>query len=418
MSELLLIVNKTVIFLYYILGSILLLIKGSLMFNSSVSNPPMRIIFCVIIISQLVACISSNSGEDAGNGVSLGDKGQLLFKSFKAGDVQWVEVGDLLPTQMNIGQKQNDYKLARWQKEPEKLFEELCETYGMRDKVENFEESMASALDVASFECYQPREDKEGPLTADQNGQLRAMANVTPVYVAPNGELYLTDGHHTNSRFYDMVGGGTRVPVLVNIVENLSDLESMGEFWDQMVIRGNAYLFDNGEAITYSELPRELGQKGTDNVNGMGNDHFRAVTYYTRDIGWDNGEAENIPFLEYMWAEEFRPIFDISGTETIEEYVQIVLDIANFMVILPDYYLLGTSGKTTLELGKLSEVTYDSAQEVIENIICEWDEDNANEGELELGKLGWAFYNQGIAIEDFPAPCNNLNDYSDRYDLI
>jgi len=376
---------------------------------------PLKTILSVLIVSQLVACQSVNSNQEVA--AFEVTKGQEAFKNFEEGDLEWVALGDLVPTQMNIGLKQNAYKLARWEKEPEKMFEELCETYGMRGSVVDFNEVTANAHEPDSFQCKQPR-NKEGQLTKDATGQLRAMDAITPVYVAPNGELYLTDGHHTNSRFHDMQGGGKHLPVLVKVVKNLSALESMDQFWVFMNSNNNVYLLDNGQAINYTDLPKNLGAKGPHNLQGMGNDEFRAVTYYTRDIGWDKGEAASVPFLEYYWAEEVRPRFTITGDESITEYAQIVLNIANYMVDLTDDHPLGDSGKNTKELGKMDALPFDSVQDVIETTICEWDKEKAAEGKMKLGKLGWAFYKQGIAIENFPVPCNEPSAYKQRYDLL
>lgn len=371
----------------------------------------------MLITSQLVACQSVNKKHHHTVSIELGDKGQQAFKYLKVGDIEWVTIGDLLPTQMNIGQKQNAYKLARWQKEPQKKFEALCESFGMRAKVKHFDPLSANVHDPNSFKCAEPRKNKEGPLKKDKNGQWRATELMTKVYVAPNGELYLIDGHHANSRFHDMSGGGPDVPVLVNVVGNLSELQSMNQFWLQMVEQGNAYLFNNGRAVSYFALPRSLGLKSVHNAKGMSDDKFRSIAYYTCDVGWDKKKAQSIPFIEYYWAEAYRSHFNIEGTETIQAYSQLVLDISRYTISLPDSYPLGDAGKNTKALGKREQISFDSVQDVIEAMVCEWDEKKAANGKMKLGKLGWAFYQQGVAIKDFPAPCNNPDSYAKRYDV-
>ncbi|USD62327.1 ParB/Srx family N-terminal domain-containing protein [Vibrio sp. SCSIO 43140] len=370
----------------------------------------------LLFASLLVGCNSSNN-----NGVTpLGQKGKVEHLAFSAGEVHWVTVGDLMPTQKTIGLLQNDYKLGRWQLEEEKLFEEFCETYGLRDSVDYYDDN-SDFNDPESFKCKEPRES-DGVISEDQNGDERIMDWINTVIVGPDGALYLTDGHHTFSRFHDMADGGKETKVLVRVEDNYAfDVDNnsltMDAFWQKMQETKNVYLLDNGVAINPVDLPKDLGEANDENPNGLVNDDYRALVYYTRDIGWDKGDAESIPFLEYYWAEELRDIIRVDDADTIEKYVQAVLDASRYMVSLPSYYVLGDSGKTTAELGQLSELGISDTQGAIEEIICEWDQDNAAEGKLKLGKLGWAFYQSGTDIEDFPFPCNNLRDYENRYDL-
>ncbi|PMH46148.1 hypothetical protein BCU68_08735 [Vibrio sp. 10N.286.49.B3] len=367
-----------------------------------------------LVVAGLLAGCNSSSNNDSG--VSLGEKGKAEHFDFSTGDVHWVTVGDLMPTQMNQGQLQNDYKLGRWQLEEEKRFEEFCETYGLRDSVEFFNDD-SDFNDITSFECKEPR-DKDGVISEDQHGTERIMSWINTVIVGPDGALYLTDGHHTFGRFHDMHDGGKDTNVLVRVQDNFSDSASMDVFWEKMQETKNVYLYDNGQSIEPSALPKDLGLQGEDNERGLGNDDYRALVYYTRDIGWDKGESESIPFLEYYWAEELRNKIKVEGMDnSIEDYVQVVLDASKYMSALPEYYVLGDSEKTVAELGQISELEFTNTQSVIEEIICEWDEEDAEDGKLKLGKLGWAFYNTGTNIEDFPAPCNSVDDYKERYNL-
>lgn len=375
-----------------------------------------KTVLALIVTGMLAGCMSSNDNKD----ITLSEKGKEEHLSFVVGDVHWVTVGDLMPTQRTLGLRQNDYKLGRWQLEQEKLFEEFCETYGLRDSVDYFDED-SDFNDPDSFVCKDPRES-DGEISEDQNGDERIMSWINPVIVGPDGALYLTDGHHTFSRFHDMEDGGKDTKILVRVEENFAfdangNRSDMATFWHEMQETKNVYLFDNGNAIKPSDLPKDLGAVTAENPRGLINDDYRALVYYTRDIGWHKGSAESIPFLEYYWAEELRDIIRVDGTDSIEDYVQVVLDASRYMVSLPSYYVLGDSGKTTTELGQLPELEFNNTQSIIEEIICEWDEDDAEDGKLKLGKLGWSFYNTGTDIEDFPYPCNNLSDYENRYDL-
>ncbi|WP_394154820.1 ParB/Srx family N-terminal domain-containing protein [Vibrio maritimus] len=371
----------------------------------------------LVLASLLVGCNSSSNNDGV---VPLGEKGKEEHLTFAAGEVHWVNVGDLMPTQKTLGLLQNGYKLGRWQLEEKKLFEEFCETYGMRDSVEYYDEN-SDFNDPDSFKCKEPRES-DGLISEDQNGDERIMDWINTVIVGPDGALYLTDGHHTFSRFHDMTDGGKATRVLVRVEDNYvfdadNNRLTMDAFWQKMQETKNVYLFNNGDAINPSELPKDLGEASAANPRGLINDDYRALVYFTRDIGWDKGDAESVPFLEYYWAEELRNVIQVDGADTIEKYVQVVLDASRYMVSLPNYYVLGDSGKTAAELGQLPELAITDTQGIIEEAICEWDEDDAADGKLKLGKLGWAFYEAGTDIADFPYPCNNLSDYENRYDL-
>lgn len=54
--------------------------------------------------------------------------------TFAKGELRWAKVGDLRPTQALIGYDQVNYKLGRYQAEPQKMYEEICESYGAGEK--------------------------------------------------------------------------------------------------------------------------------------------------------------------------------------------------------------------------------------------------------------------------------------------
>ncbi|WP_052131807.1 ParB/Srx family N-terminal domain-containing protein (plasmid) [Vibrio coralliilyticus] len=350
---------------------------------------------------------------------TLGPKGHVEYLGYTADEVHQVPLGDLMPTQKTLGGLQNDYKLGRWSVTPIKAFEALCESAGLRDKLAQYDErSRLSAPE--SFTCDAPR-DKDGMVTLDQEGVPRLMDAINTVIVGPDGTLYLTDGHHTFSRFHDIAQRGINIPVVVRVEANWAfdkahQRSNMADFWRRMEDAHRAYLFDRGQAILPSALPSDLGARSANNPTGLSNDDYRALVYFTRGIGWDKGAALAIPFLEYYWAEELRGTLQVTGQESLDEYVQLVLDASKLMVSLPDDYPLGSSGKTAAELGQL-DVMAATQQDLIETLVCEWDADKARTGKLKLGKLGWAFYHRGTAIEDFPEPCNALSAYKQRYDL-
>ncbi|WP_267410489.1 ParB-like protein [Pantoea sp. GM_Pan_4] len=53
-----------------------------------------------------------------------------LPPDIKAGEIVQVELAQLHPTQAAIGYRQLDYKQHRYQADPEKLFDDYCESMG------------------------------------------------------------------------------------------------------------------------------------------------------------------------------------------------------------------------------------------------------------------------------------------------
>lgn len=57
------------------------------------------------VVAGLLAGCSSNSSE---SNITLGEKGKEEYLRFNAGEVHWVTVGDLMPTQKTIA----NYRMA------------------------------------------------------------------------------------------------------------------------------------------------------------------------------------------------------------------------------------------------------------------------------------------------------------------
>ena len=82
------------------------------------------------------------------------------------------------------------YKLGRYQFDREKMFDEVCEANGQKG-VENISVN-ASPNNPSSFTCQ---------LTVGKRKQ-----DMKTVVIAPDGDYYLTDGHHTFNVFYGNAG--------------------------------------------------------------------------------------------------------------------------------------------------------------------------------------------------------------------
>ncbi|AXA71721.1 ParB/Srx family N-terminal domain-containing protein [Achromobacter insolitus] len=233
----------------------------------------------------------------------------------KPGDVIQVRIEELHPTQAAIGYDQIYYKLGRWQGDFErptwadkpvqqldylnrtvgKKFDDYCEDMGGTERAQAFQtiaEARAARLDLpATYAC------KDAPGTH--------AANLKTVVVGWDGNLYLTDGHHTFSSLREIADGGPKLPVWVKVDANYSSLPNATAFWQRMVDERRAWLRDGqNQPITVDQLPARLGLPNAQEAGGMQEDRYRSLVYFTRDIAYSNG---NLPeFAEFLWGDWLR----------------------------------------------------------------------------------------------------------------
>jgi len=233
----------------------------------------------------------------------------------KPGDVIQVRIEELHPTQAAIGYDQIYYKLGRWQGDFErptwadkpvqqldylnrtvgKKFDDYCEDMGGTERAQAFQtiaEARAARLDQpATYAC------KDAPGTH--------AANLKTVVVGWDGNLYLTDGHHTFSSLREIADGGPKLPVWVKVDANYSSLPNATAFWQRMVDERRAWLRDGqNQPITVDQLPARLGLPNAQEAGGMQEDRYRSLVYFTRDIAYSNG---NLPeFAEFLWGDWLR----------------------------------------------------------------------------------------------------------------
>ncbi|KWF24707.1 ParB/Srx family N-terminal domain-containing protein [Burkholderia pseudomultivorans] len=211
------------------------------------------------------------------------------WQTARAGDLLDVTLGDLHPTQGAIGYDQIYYKLGRYELQPDKKFDDFCADEGLGGVASSGYTAQSTLRDTASYACT----------TTDANARERSVLN--PVVIGPNGDtLYLTDGHHGLSTYYETPDGGPALHVHVVVKDNLSAY-SGDAFWQQMQSRGYLRLKDgDGQPITTAQLPTGLGLK-----LGMTNDRYRSLVYFTRDIGYSK-PAQATDYLEFYWADWLR----------------------------------------------------------------------------------------------------------------
>lgn len=297
--------------------------------------------------SSSSATVSSSSASSASS-ASSSVAATGAWASASAGTVLAVKLSDLKPTQGALGYDQIYYKLGRYELVPSKKFDDFCADEGLTGVATYATTSTLS--DSTSFTC------------TVTDTSLRDTTVLGTAVIGPNGDsLYLTDGHHGLSTYYELSDGGPSLVVHVLVKANFSAYTGSA-FWDQMTANHYVWLKDgNDQSITTAQLPTGLGLK-----NGLQNDPYRSLVYFTRDVGYSKptGAAD---FLEFYWAEWLRSqtAYSLSAysTSTLNSattnpasdtgYLGAVWNASLLMVAATDPII---ASKTGADLGKLSSI--------------------------------------------------------------
>lgn len=288
----------------------------------------------------------------------------------QAGDLLQAPLNDFHPTQPAIGYDQIYYKLGRYAKNldvPNKIFDDWCEDMGADSTVKVSKGGIITATshidDASTFNC-------KNPVGTD-------LTKMKSAVVGPNGQLYLTDGHHSFTSYWEAgslpapagqtIGGGQNTKVWVKITANFSNSKTMDEFWQRMKDSKNVWLKDgstaNNDSITAAQLPTQLG------LNQFHNDPYRALIYFTRDIGYSQPSG-GTEFLEFYWENWLRTQADLKALVTttsqinsagsanadFNTYLGAVNTVSTAMVsaTLAGGVLVEADGKTAAALGGLT----------------------------------------------------------------
>ncbi|MGP9802975.1 ParB-like protein [Rheinheimera sp. NSM] len=227
----------------------------------------------------------------------------LAQPQWQANTVIETTLGQLQPTQSVIAHEQVNYKLALYRHNRRALFADLCESAGWGKKVSFTAESTPDKPD--SYSCDNAGKHK------------RKLQQLKTAVLGPDKQLYLTDGHHSFSAFYDMPQGGADFPVTVLITAEYHEADPAA-FWRRLQQQGNAWLYNAaGKPVTYQQLPTSLGRAGLEN------DPYRAALYFLHGGVWAKPEPA-IPFVEFYWAQYLRqqPGLQFPGYYSAAEYLQ------------------------------------------------------------------------------------------------
>lgn len=305
------------------------------------------------------------------------------------GQVLQVKIQELHPTQGAIGYDQIYYKLGRWQGDfnrptwlnhPDNQLDYLKRTVGK--KFGDYCEDMG-AVDLAKDSLtsidalHNARLDQPGSFACtDAYGSHTE--NLKTVVIGFDGDLYLTDGHHSFSALREIPDGGDALPVWVKVDANYSDLDSAQAFWQKMTAERKTWLRNgSNKEITPAELPTRLGLQHANEAGGIENDPYRSLVYFSRNIGYKNGSLPE--FAEFYWANWLRDQVNLAHYQTIatpsnkaqvlaastlkkdlsanasdsqDSYAAAVRDAALLMGTVPSTQSI-TDGKTANELGQI-----------------------------------------------------------------
>lgn len=289
--------------------------------------------------SSAVSSPSSSTNPTSGGAACAAQN--TRYCSAEIGDLIDTTLGELHPTQPSLGYDELFYRLGRYTlgKNPNAVLDAWCATNGQKGlKSAN---AGATLGNPSSFTC----EMAVGSETPE------SIAPMKTAVVGPGGQLYLTDGHHTLTSFWEAPGGGPTTHVRLNIAGNLSNLAPEA-FWRTMQTNGWTWLQDvNGNPITPNQLPANLGLKQ------FANDKYRGVLYFARNIGYRQDD-NSPPFQEFYWAQWLRGQTDPSlqpdnfDLASLSPYLTLVGNIAKAIVALPDSAQIA-NGRTAHDLNKL-----------------------------------------------------------------
>ncbi|AGK48462.1 parB-like nuclease family protein [Burkholderia thailandensis MSMB121] len=294
---------------------------------------------------------TTNAGSNADTPPPTPAPAPGKWRNARTGDMLDVALGELHPTQGALGYDQIHYKLGRYERQPDRKFDDFCADEGLGGIAPDGYTAQSTLRDAASYAC-----------ATSAGARDRTVLN--PVVIGPNGDtLYVTDGHHGLSTYYETPDGGAALRVHVVVKDNLGDYSGPA-FWQQMQSRGYTRLKDgNGRPIAPDQLPAGLGLK-----LGMQDDRYRSLVYFTRDIGYAK-PAQATDYLEFYWADWLRQqpeTFSLAGYDLARAgatdpdpakadtgYLNAVWNASARMVASTDPVI---DGKTGADLGRADQI--------------------------------------------------------------
>ena len=328
-------------------------------------------------------------------------KDQIAYKVGRFDGVVWPSG---IPSRVN-----GKLVAGRWFSDDQKLFEDAAETNGQTARSGQDDKTIVDRKDARGRKA-RPGNPTPGTRhaysvtfegSASSNGKAVWPGNnredLKTVIRGPDSKFYLTDGHHASVMFSTIKRGGNRGRRIneftlyfvldqdyTGLVDKNNNGSAMDEFWVAAANKNQVWLkILNTVDHRYDYLPGVKGSASRYQVHSVdlakfkgalparikdkefADDPYRGILYYCRGIGWDKpteGDAKGLPFLEFYWAEEIqegiregRIELDLSNYDltSLERYLEAVRAISEWMAHLPSGELIGTSGFTATQMGRL-----------------------------------------------------------------
>ncbi len=223
----------------------------------------------LVLLVLLSACKTNDDSALRADELSMSPVAPCGIKS-QAGDFCSVDLATVHPTQFAVGLKEVEQKQAKYHQLP----------------------------------------------TAEAKAEaLRADPGIA--VIGPRGEPYLIDHHHLfRALLQEHVARG-----FVKIADNFADL-GVGEFWRLLDSKGLVFPYDeNGKGpLPPEKFPTTLAE--------LKDDPYRTLAGLVTARG--GFTKETVPFLEFRWAQYFRPLVAIGeGDAGMETAVQAALAISH-----------------------------------------------------------------------------------------
>ncbi|MDN2702781.1 ParB/Srx family N-terminal domain-containing protein [Janthinobacterium sp. SUN100] len=231
-----------------------------------------RIPALLLALACIAAFLPPALARDAAVAPALSARQQALMATVTGSAahprILQVRLDELHPTQPAIGYDQVYYKLGRYATEEKhiadiakpKKFADLCEANGQGDV-------LPGTANVAGATLATPPPGYRCKAAVGSRPD-----DMKTVVIGPRGTVYLTDGHHTFSTFWDADGGRNhQLKVWVKVSDNFSALGETA-FWARMRAENKVWL-KNGrnQAITPQQLPSAIG------LASLGDDPYRSL---------------------------------------------------------------------------------------------------------------------------------------------
>lgn len=247
-----------------------------------------------------------------------------------------VKASAIHPTQPAIGKAEVAYDLAHYRQKPRALFDDFCKGEGA-GKAADFSDTSTLAIPT-SFRCSKP---------AGTHPE-----EVKSAVIAPDGQVYLTDGHHSVSALRASTPDAD-ITLSLRITDDLRHLPSMAAFWEYLQQHHLVWLVGPMGNITPQELPAQVG------IDTLQDDPYRSVLYFLRGIAYER-PASSPPFLEFYLGAWLKGQIAITpaDTATSQAYFALLQKAAQLIVLAPSntHTLPDTASPTLQQLGQLTEV--------------------------------------------------------------